>query len=336
MRSSTAARGVRGAVPNQGAARDRARRCAGRGARLVTRLGKTSLAFIIREELGVGIRCVAGRHSTREGDMAAILTGLERHDVLFVDEIHRLNRSIEEILYPALEDFRSKSSSARALRRERSRSTCRRIAGSSTVFVTSDSTTTTRKSSARSGRLAVSTWSRGRQQDRAPLARHAADGEQDPQARGAASRSPRSLMRSRARRLRWTARASSGSIASSSTRSSSSSAAPRSACRRSRWRGGRTRSRTSTSPLQLGFLQEAPRDSPSSGVPSWSARRQPQTQSSLSPDVWLPAGRAVARRLRRAGAAPHGHVRGDAQSRQDARRGRARRRRAVHAPVALE
>jgi holliday junction DNA helicase RuvB len=69
-------------------------------------LGKTSLAYIVREELGVGIRCVAGPTLERKGDMAAILTGLERHDVLFVDEIHRLNRAIEEILYPALEDFR--------------------------------------------------------------------------------------------------------------------------------------------------------------------------------------------------------------------------------------
>jgi len=69
-------------------------------------LGKTSLAHIVREELGVGIRCVAGPALERKGDMAAILTGLEQHDVLFVDEIHRLNRAIEEILYPALEDFR--------------------------------------------------------------------------------------------------------------------------------------------------------------------------------------------------------------------------------------
>jgi Holliday junction DNA helicase RuvB len=69
-------------------------------------LGKTSLAYIVREELGVGIRCVAGPALERKGDMAAILTALERHDVLFVDEIHRLNRAIEEILYPALEDFR--------------------------------------------------------------------------------------------------------------------------------------------------------------------------------------------------------------------------------------
>ena len=69
-------------------------------------LGKTSLAYILREELGVGIRCIAGPALERKGDMAAILTGLERHDILFVDEIHRLNRAIEEILYPALEDFR--------------------------------------------------------------------------------------------------------------------------------------------------------------------------------------------------------------------------------------
>jgi holliday junction DNA helicase RuvB len=69
-------------------------------------LGKTSLAYIVREELGVGMRSVAGPALERKGDMAAILTGLGRHDVLFVDEIHRLNRAIEEILYPALEDFR--------------------------------------------------------------------------------------------------------------------------------------------------------------------------------------------------------------------------------------
>ena len=69
-------------------------------------LGKTSLAYILREELGVGIRTVAGPGVERKGDMAAILTGLEERDVLFIDEIHRLNRAIEEILYPALEDFR--------------------------------------------------------------------------------------------------------------------------------------------------------------------------------------------------------------------------------------
>jgi Holliday junction DNA helicase RuvB len=69
-------------------------------------LGKTSLAYIIREELGVGIRCVAGPALERKGDMAAILTALEPRDVLFIDEIHRLRPAVEEVLYPALEDFR--------------------------------------------------------------------------------------------------------------------------------------------------------------------------------------------------------------------------------------
>jgi len=68
-------------------------------------LGKTSLAYIVREELGVGIRTVAGP-ALESKDLAAILTGLEARDVLFIDEIHRLNRAAEEILYPALEDFR--------------------------------------------------------------------------------------------------------------------------------------------------------------------------------------------------------------------------------------
>ncbi len=69
-------------------------------------LGKTSLAYIVREELGVGIRTVAGPALERKGDLAAILTSLQERDVLFVDEIHRLNAAVEEILYPALEDFR--------------------------------------------------------------------------------------------------------------------------------------------------------------------------------------------------------------------------------------
>ena len=68
-------------------------------------LGKTSLAYIIREELGVGLRTIAGP-AVEKRDIAAILTSLEPRDVLFVDEIHRLSRTAEEILYPALEDFR--------------------------------------------------------------------------------------------------------------------------------------------------------------------------------------------------------------------------------------
>ena len=68
-------------------------------------LGKTSLAHIVREELGVGIRAVAGPALERK-DVAAILTAIEARDVVFVDEIHRISRAAEEILYPALEDFR--------------------------------------------------------------------------------------------------------------------------------------------------------------------------------------------------------------------------------------
>jgi Holliday junction DNA helicase RuvB len=69
-------------------------------------LGKTSLAFIIREEMGGEIRTVAGPALERKRDIAAILTSLGEGDVLFIDEIHRLNRAVEETLYPALEDFR--------------------------------------------------------------------------------------------------------------------------------------------------------------------------------------------------------------------------------------
>src|SRR3989441_6269870 len=69
-------------------------------------LGKTSLAHILRNELDTGLRTIAGPALERKGDLAAILTALEERDVLFIDEIHRLNPAVEEILYPALEDFR--------------------------------------------------------------------------------------------------------------------------------------------------------------------------------------------------------------------------------------
>ena len=68
-------------------------------------LGKTSLAQIIAAEVGVNIKTTSGPAIERTGDLAAILTNLKRHDILFIDEIHRLNRTIEEILYPALEDY---------------------------------------------------------------------------------------------------------------------------------------------------------------------------------------------------------------------------------------
>jgi len=68
-------------------------------------LGKTCLAHIIAVEVGVNIKTTSGPAIERTGDLAAILTNLKKHDVLFIDEIHRLNRTVEEILYPALEDF---------------------------------------------------------------------------------------------------------------------------------------------------------------------------------------------------------------------------------------
>lgn len=84
-------------------------------------LGKTSLSMIIANELGVHIRITSGPALERPGDLAAILTNLQPGDVLFIDEIHRLSRSVEEVLYPAMEDFAldimiGKGPSARSVR----------------------------------------------------------------------------------------------------------------------------------------------------------------------------------------------------------------------------
>ena len=68
-------------------------------------LGKTTLAGIIAQEMGVNIRITSGPAIEKPGDLAALLTNLNEGDILFVDEIHRLNRSVEEILYPAMEDY---------------------------------------------------------------------------------------------------------------------------------------------------------------------------------------------------------------------------------------
>jgi Holliday junction DNA helicase RuvB len=84
-------------------------------------LGKTSLAGIVANEMGAGFRITSGPALVRAGDLAAILTNLVEGDVLFVDEIHRLGRAVEEILYPAMEDFKldivlGKGPSARTIR----------------------------------------------------------------------------------------------------------------------------------------------------------------------------------------------------------------------------
>ena len=68
-------------------------------------LGKTTLAGIIANEMGVNIRITSGPAIEKQGDLAALLTNLSEHDILFIDEIHRLSRSIEEVLYPAMEDY---------------------------------------------------------------------------------------------------------------------------------------------------------------------------------------------------------------------------------------
>ncbi len=84
-------------------------------------LGKTTLATIIARELGVNIRYTSGPAIERPGDLAAVLTSLDERDVLFIDEVHRLNRAVEEVLYPAMEDYAldvmiGKGPSARSLR----------------------------------------------------------------------------------------------------------------------------------------------------------------------------------------------------------------------------
>lgn len=86
-------------------------------------LGKTTLSCIIANEMGVNLKVTSGPAIEKPGDMAAILSGLQEGDVLFVDEIHRLTRQVEEVLYPAMEDFAidimlGKESSARSIRLE--------------------------------------------------------------------------------------------------------------------------------------------------------------------------------------------------------------------------
>ena len=156
-------------------------------------LGKTTLAQIVARELGVGFRATSGPVIQRAGDLAAILTNLQPSDVLFIDEIHRLQPAIEEVLYPAMEDFQldliiGEGPAARSVRIDLPPFT---LVGATTragllatplrdrfgiplrlVFYTAGRAGADRRARRREARRAADPRRRGR--DRAPLPRHAA------------------------------------------------------------------------------------------------------------------------------------------------------------------
>ena len=90
-------------------------------------LGKTTLAGIVAHEMGVQIRITSGPAIEKPGDLAALLTNLQEGDVLFIDEIHRLSRQVEEVLYPALEDYALDIMIGKGRRRSPSASICRAL-----------------------------------------------------------------------------------------------------------------------------------------------------------------------------------------------------------------
>ena len=252
-------------------------------------LGKTTLAGIVANELGVGFQPTSGPALDRPGDLAAILTNLEEGDVLFVDEVHRMPRAVEEVLYPALEDFKldvviGKGPSARSIRLDLPRFT---LVGATTrpgritlplrerfgfsprldYYSIDDLGAIVRRSA---GILGVAIDAEGAHEIAASLARHPAGREP------AAAAGPR-LRRGPPRRRRHLGRGQGRPRAVRGGRGgpgqarprdpvhawSSSSAAGRWGSRRCPRPWGRrpTRSRTSYEPylLQLGFLQRTPR-----------------------------------------------------------------------------
>ena len=125
-------------------------------------LGKTTLAHIVAHELGVNLRQTSGPVLERPGDLAAILTNLQPRDVLFVDEIHRLSPVVEEILYPALEDFQldimiGEGPAARSINWKRNSS---RTRSASTPSSTNSSRCCANSMPARGGRSTASTAAR--------------------------------------------------------------------------------------------------------------------------------------------------------------------------------
>ena len=177
-------------------------------------LGKTTLSHIIAHELGVNLRQTSGPVLERPGDLAALLTNLEPHDVLFIDEIHRLSPVVEEILYPAMEDFQidimiGEGPAARSIKLDLPPFT---LVGATTragLLTTplrdrfgivarlefySPQELTSDRARARRSSSAIAVDADGRARDRAPLARHAA--HRQPAA------APRARLRRGARRRR--------------------------------------------------------------------------------------------------------------------------------------
>ena len=253
-------------------------------------LGKTTLAQIMAKELGVGFRATSGPVIAKAGDLAALLTNLEERDVLFIDEIHRLNPAVEEILYPAMEDYQldliiGEGPAARSVRID--------LAKFTLVGATTRAGLLTTPLRDRFGipirlnfytRRRAASWSstRGARVLGAPMA---PDGAREiaRRARGTPRIAGRLLRRvrdfaavdgapvdrrrrsptRRCARSRSTTRASTRSTTAISTASPRTTTAARSASRRSprRCRSRATRSRRSSSPilLQQGFIGRTPR-----------------------------------------------------------------------------
>ena len=196
-------------------------------------LGKTTLAHIIAREMGVNLRQTSGPVLERPGDLAAMLTNLEKHDVLFIDEIHRLSPVVEEILYPALEDFQidimiGEGPAARSIKLDLPPFT---LVGATTragmltnplrdrfgivarlEFYSTEELTSIVTRSARllNARLPAG----GRARDRPALARHAARGQPAAAARARLTRRSRAPARSRptSPMRRWRCSKSTGSV----------------------------------------------------------------------------------------------------------------------------
>ena len=221
-------------------------------------LGKTTLSHVIANELGVGLRQTSGPVIEKAGDLAALLTNLQPHDVLFIDEIHRLSPVVEEVLYPAMEDFQidimiGEGPAARSIKLDLPPFT---LIGATTraglltaplrdrfgivqrlEFYTPEELTRIVRRSAHDPRHRLRR--RRRRRDRAPLARHAAHRQPPAAARARLRAGARATATStatsptrRCRCSRSTRRASTNSTAACCARSSNPSTAARSASNR--------------------------------------------------------------------------------------------------------